>query len=118
MLLELKNLLPDYFDETSRNRSEIWGKELRFEKGEYIKIVAPSGSGKTSLMHFLYGIRNDYDGMISYNSKSIKKTVTRKTCILTPGSYQYSFPGPQAIPGTDRTSKPGNKKTAESLSSP
>ena len=73
MLLELKNLLPDYFDETSRNRSEIWGKELRFEKGEYIKIVAPSGSGKTSLMHFLYGIRNDYDGMISYNSKSIKK---------------------------------------------
>ena len=73
MLLELKNLLPDYFDEVSRKQSEIWGKELRFEKGEYIKIVAPSGSGKTSLMHFIYGIRHDYDGVITYDAASVKK---------------------------------------------
>jgi putative ABC transport system ATP-binding protein len=73
MLLELKNLLPQYFDQSATTRSEIWGKELRFEKGEYIKIVAPSGSGKTSLMHFLYGVRQDYEGTVSYNSKSIKK---------------------------------------------
>jgi ABC-type lipoprotein export system ATPase subunit len=72
MLLEIKNLLPQYFDHSSTARSEIWGKELKFQKGEYIKIVAPSGSGKTSLMHFLYGVRKDYDGVVSYNSNSIK----------------------------------------------
>lgn len=37
-----------------------------------IKIVAPSGSGKTSLMHFLYGMRNDYSGAVCYGEKDIK----------------------------------------------
>ena len=37
-----------------------------------VKIVAPSGSGKTSLMHFLYGLRNDYNGNIAYNNNLIK----------------------------------------------
>jgi putative ABC transport system ATP-binding protein len=43
-----------------------------FEKGEYIKIVAPSGSGKSSLMNFLYGMRNDYNGTITYADKNIR----------------------------------------------
>ncbi|MFL5811197.1 MAG: ATP-binding cassette domain-containing protein, partial [Flavisolibacter sp.] len=73
MFVQLQQLLPDYFDESRKKDSEIWGKSLRFDKGEYIKIVAPSGSGKTSLMHFLYGIRNEYNGEISYSDKSIRK---------------------------------------------
>jgi ABC-type lipoprotein export system ATPase subunit len=70
--LQLNNLLPTYFSETRRSSSEIWGKELVFEKGELIKIVAPSGSGKTSLMHFVYGMRNDYSGTVRYGDKSIE----------------------------------------------
>ena len=30
-----------------------YGVKILFEKGELIKIVAPSGSGKSSLMNFL-----------------------------------------------------------------
>lgn len=71
MYLQLKNLLPDYFPEQRKQNSEIWGKDLRFEKGEMIKIVAPSGSGKTSLTHFLYGIRQEYLGDIFYGEKNI-----------------------------------------------
>jgi len=73
MFLHLNNLLPTYFEEERKQASEIWGKDLHFEKAEYIKIVAPSGSGKTSLMSFLYGIRNDYNGAISYNGKNIRE---------------------------------------------
>jgi len=72
MHLQLQNLLPLYFDESRKQTSEIWGKDLRFENGEYIKIVAPSGSGKTSLMHFLYGVRKDYSGTISYDANNIQ----------------------------------------------
>lgn len=72
MKLFLKDLLPIYFSETRKQSSEVWGKNLEFEKGELVKVVAPSGSGKTSLMHFLYGIRNDYHGVISYDASSIK----------------------------------------------
>ncbi len=73
MYLQLQNLLPLYFDESRKQTSEIWGKNFRFEKGEFIKIVAPSGSGKTSLMHFMYGIRHDYSGNIFYDDQITKK---------------------------------------------
>ena len=75
MELTLEEILPSYFDEARKNTSEVWGKSLNIKKGEYIKIVAPSGSGKTSLMHFLYGIRNDYNGNIRYDNQDIKKFI-------------------------------------------
>jgi len=73
MYLQIEQLLPVYFEESRKQNSEIWGKELHFDKGEYIKIVAPSGSGKSSLMHFLYGIRHDYTGTVSYDEKNINR---------------------------------------------
>ncbi|HEX2606277.1 MAG TPA: ATP-binding cassette domain-containing protein [Flavisolibacter sp.] len=69
MLLQLQDLLPTYFEESRKSTSEIWGKNLEFRKGELIKIVAPSGSGKTSLMHFLYGLRKEYSGTIRWNDQ-------------------------------------------------
>ena len=72
MEISLQAILPVYFDAKKADGSEVWGKSLQFQKGEYIKIVAPSGSGKTSIMHFLYGMRNEYNGDISYNKKNIK----------------------------------------------
>ncbi|MCR6721456.1 MAG: ATP-binding cassette domain-containing protein [Chitinophagaceae bacterium] len=71
MPLQLTNLLPTYFDASRKNGSEIWGKEHRFDAGQYIKIIAPSGSGKSSLMNFLYGMRTTFSGDIRYNNKSI-----------------------------------------------
>ena len=73
MQLQIKNLLPTYFDESRKDNSEVWGKELIFNAGELVKIVAPSGSGKTSLIHFLYGIRQLYSGNIMYDNKVLKK---------------------------------------------
>ena len=72
MQLTINNLLPTYFPETRKQNSEVWGKELSFQTGDMVKIVAPSGSGKTSLMHFMYGLRNDYQGEISYGNRAIK----------------------------------------------
>jgi putative ABC transport system ATP-binding protein len=71
MQLRIHQILPGYFPESSKENSEIWGKELQFDKGEYIKIVAPSGRGKTSFMHFLYGLKKDYSGKISFDNKDI-----------------------------------------------
>jgi len=72
MQLRIQQLLPTYFEKSRTQTSEVWGKDLLFEKGERIKIVAPSGSGKSSLMNFLYGMRNDYNGTINYDEKAIR----------------------------------------------
>src|SRR5215475_12672485 len=71
MQLSIRQLLPAYFNENVTQTSGIWGKDLVFEKGALIKIVAPSGSGKSSLVNFLYGMRKDYKGTISYSGKNI-----------------------------------------------
>jgi putative ABC transport system ATP-binding protein len=72
MTITLQDVLPVYFDESRRQQSEVWGKQLVFNKGEYVKIVAPSGSGKSSLTHFLYGLRNEYNGNILYHDGNIR----------------------------------------------
>lgn len=72
MQLTISNLLPIYFEKSRTQTSEVWGKEVVWQKGELIKIVAPSGSGKSSLINFLYGMRKDFDGVVRYNQQDIR----------------------------------------------
>ena len=76
MTIHLQQVLPEYFEKSRSEQSEVWGKDLQFTKGEYIKIVAPSGSGKSSLVHFLYGLRKEYNGNILYGGKNIREYST------------------------------------------
>ena len=72
MQIKFSNLHPVYFSEDRSVKSNIWGQEVIINPGEKIQIVAPSGSGKTSLIHFMYGLRREYNGFISYNGKDVK----------------------------------------------
>lgn len=73
MQLTIRHLLPTFFDQGITQTSEIWGKELVFEKGDLVKIVAPSGSGKSTLINFIYGMRKEYNGTILYSGKNINQ---------------------------------------------
>jgi ABC-type lipoprotein export system ATPase subunit len=64
MQITLEKIVPSFFTKENYASSEVWGNSVIFNKGEHVHIVAPSGSGKTSLIHFLYGLRNDYTGNI------------------------------------------------------
>ncbi len=76
MQINLQEIVPDYISKDNVNKSQIWGQKLIINKGEHLHIVAPSGSGKTSLMHFIYGLRKDYSGNILYGDTDIKKLST------------------------------------------
>ena len=73
MQIQLRNLIPDYIEKEKRIASQIWSQDIFINKGEHLHIVAPSGSGKTSLMHFIYGLRKDYSGSVFYDNTDIKK---------------------------------------------
>ncbi len=73
MNISIDKIVPQFLEQEKIQRSQIWGAEHIFNRGERIQIVAPSGSGKTSLIHFLYGLRKDYNGDIFFDAKSLKK---------------------------------------------
>ena len=72
MQISLQQVVPDFFENGKGSDSQLWNQQLSFYTGENIHIVAPSGSGKTSLIHFLYGLRKDYRGNILYDNNDIK----------------------------------------------
>lgn len=72
MQLVIRNLHPIYFTEDRSVHSNIWGQDVVLRPGEKIQIVAPSGSGKTSFIHFLYGLRKEYNGSIHYDEKDLR----------------------------------------------
>lgn len=73
MQIQLRKVTPDYIEKEMRSGSQIWEQNISITKGEHLHIVAPSGSGKTSLMHFIYGLRKDYSGSVFYDDTDIKK---------------------------------------------
>ena len=75
MEIQLKKIKPAFF-ETANEASQVWQQNISIVKGEHLHIVAPSGSGKTSLIHFIYGLRKDYSGSIFYDDADIKKFST------------------------------------------
>ena len=71
-MLALKSVFPKALqDRLSYHHSEIWNKEIFFSTNSFVGLVAPSGTGKTTLIHFLYGLRDDYTGTITLNEKNI-----------------------------------------------
>ncbi len=76
MQIHLQEITPDYISKEAIKTSEVWGKKISIQPGEHLHIIAPSGSGKTSLIHFLYGLRKDYKGIVFYDDVNSKKLST------------------------------------------
>lgn len=71
MQIHLQQLVPlPLKEKISSGKSSVWLKELTIEQGEFIFIKAPSGTGKTTLMHLLYGMRKDKDGSVIWSGKN------------------------------------------------
>jgi ABC-type lipoprotein export system ATPase subunit len=70
MQITLDNLVPvPLRDKVLQRNSGVWNKQVTFNPGSFVKIKAPSGTGKTTLVHYLYNIRYDYTGQVLINGK-------------------------------------------------
>lgn len=70
--IHLQQTLPQVFADRNSVVSDVWHKDLFFRKGETYLIEAASGTGKSSLCSYIYGYRNDYQGIISFDDTNIK----------------------------------------------
>lgn len=74
MNIELEQIVPiPLKDRFSQRNSDVWNTHVQFSQGEFIKIKAPSGTGKTTLVHLLYKLRYDYEGTIRFNKKPLNE---------------------------------------------
>lgn len=68
MDIELKQVIPVPLKEKLlQKQSAVWNRHLVFGSGQWIKIKAPSGTGKTTLVHILYKLRQDHEGVVLWN---------------------------------------------------
>ena len=73
MQIQLENVIPvPLRDKVVSRTSGIWNQRVVFGPADWIKIKAPSGTGKTTLMNMLYKLRHDYEGNILWGIKNIK----------------------------------------------
>ncbi|MDD6891984.1 MAG: ATP-binding cassette domain-containing protein [Bacteroidales bacterium] len=70
--IEFQQVLPQVFADRNRMDSEVWHRQIAFEKGKKYLVEAASGTGKSSMCSFIYGYRNDYEGIIAFDGRNIR----------------------------------------------
>lgn len=83
--ITISHILPLVFkgmEDSSRvQESRIWeAPPFTFDRGCRICIQAESGGGKSSLLSFIYGNRDDYSGEILFDNVNIRKLTIPQWC--------------------------------------
>lgn len=85
----LRGVLPRVFENDAARPSDIWRGEVAFRRGEFYIVEAASGTGKTSMCAFIYGLRRDYLGSICFDTANIKDMGIGEWQCLRRGSLSY-----------------------------
>lgn len=78
-------------DHPKIGKSDVWMGKCTFRKGQRYLIKAPSGRGKSSFMHLLYGLRGDYKGHISIDQADISKMSLEDLAVLRKAKLSIVF---------------------------
>lgn len=89
--IHLKQTLPAVFADRDAIASDIWHQDIVFEKGQVYLIEAASGTGKSSLCSFIYGYRNDYQGIICFDENNIRSLKIQQWVELRKRSLSMLF---------------------------
>ena len=72
-MIQLTNVKPEpLFEKGTSVQSDIWNTKCIFKKGKKYLVSAPSGKGKSTLLHIIYGLRNDFNGELLLNEASVE----------------------------------------------
>ena len=89
--IELKNTLPMVFALRDDIESDVWHKEVAFERGHVYLVEADSGTGKSSLCSYLVGYRDDYQGIICFDGQNIRNNRVKDWVEIRKRSLGYLF---------------------------
>ena len=90
-LITLQNTLPEVFAGKDYIDSDVWHKDVELERGHFYLIEAASGTGKSSLCSYVYGYRNDYQGIICFDDNNIRNLNVKQWVELRKKSLSMLF---------------------------
>ena len=90
--IHLQQTLPQVFADRNSITSDVWHRNLVFHKGKSYLIEAASGTGKSSLCSYIYGYRNDYQGIINFDETNIKAYPVKQWVEIRKHSLSMLFP--------------------------
>ncbi len=99
MQIQLRNVVPGFIEKEKTEGSQVWGQHIVINRNEHLHVVAPSGSGKTSFIHFIYGLRNDYSGDILYDNEEARKLSPEGFSSLRQNKISIIFQDLRLFPG-------------------
>ena len=76
--IELQQTLPEVFAGRDGIVSDVWHRQVAFQKGKMYLIEAASGTGKSSLCSLIYGYRTDYQGIITFDGENVRKLTVKQ----------------------------------------
>ena len=66
--ITFQSVVPQVFESQKEAlHSEVWNRNLTFEKGKLYLIEAASGRGKSTFCSYVLGYRHDYSGQVLFN---------------------------------------------------
>ncbi|MCS6823035.1 MAG: ATP-binding cassette domain-containing protein [Cytophagaceae bacterium] len=71
MNIKFHQVTPSPLDGVTDVYTQIWQREVEFNCSKRYIIAAPSGRGKSTFIHLIYGLRKDFRGQISIDEKNI-----------------------------------------------
>ena len=87
----MKNTLPMVFALRDDIESDVWHKDVTFERGHVYLVEADSGTGKSSLCSYLVGYRDDYQGIICFDGQNIRNNRVKDWVEIRKRSLGYLF---------------------------
>ena len=85
-----KNVIPQIFI-SSDITSEIWGKEIVFERDKLYLVEAASGKGKSTFCSYISGYRHDYVGNIFFDNDNVASYKAKKWAEIRQRSVSVLF---------------------------
>lgn len=73
MTIRFHNVTPAPLAGVIDSKTNVWEKECVFESGKKYRVVAPSGKGKSTFIHYIYGLRNDYTGDVNLGDQNARQ---------------------------------------------
>ena len=73
MIISFQNATPAPLVGVVHLDSQIWNTKKDFLQGKFYQIYAPSGKGKSTFAHIIYGLRDDFEGNILVDNQNTRQ---------------------------------------------